>query len=418
VTWGATIENPGSDVPYLWQPPLPPPERDETGEITKETPPPPFLPVSIDCVTDTVGSEKQVHFFDMTRLGAYLVVPLMYRSYYEEEDFEEAKKFELNKKTAAEERAKLQEEYDEKKQQAVADGGDAAAVQKPEGLEEKEEPVMELKGKLVKMVLCIDTLGTNTAIPESKFEPLMALCAACGKCKEKTEKRQVGAQAIHKIKEETETSLRASIQTIRARFQDDTELDEKGDRAEVEPDERQGEEVHKKWEFQRAVKVLLAMKEEFLTLKQWVVVPPVMLDIFAATALLFGYKKAELYPKRKAKLRWDVLCKILDERFLRRIKEADVLIQKKGIEEDQKLVNIKARIPKEYDSKTADEVSPVFCVLFDVLNTACEYRKYHLELKKDEYNKRKTAAEEKEEEFTEESLVDIDDDYAAPEDAQ
>jgi len=52
-----------------------------------------YFPVAIPCVTDV----KEVHYFDLTRLGSYLAVPLVYTSYYTAEALAGAKTYEEEK---------------------------------------------------------------------------------------------------------------------------------------------------------------------------------------------------------------------------------------------------------------------------------------------------------------------------------
>ena len=53
---------------------------------------------------------------------------------------------------------------------------------------------MTLTGKTVKLVLCVDTLGTNVAIDQAKIVPVLELCNAAGKCKEASETKRTAAK--------------------------------------------------------------------------------------------------------------------------------------------------------------------------------------------------------------------------------
>jgi len=206
--------------------------------------------------------------------------------------------------------------------------------------------------------------------------------------------------------------------------------------------------VAKKWEFVGAAKALHQLKEEFMKLiRTWVVVPEEMLKVVAATALLFGYKNEELYPKRKKELSWEVLCKTMDDKFFQIIQEAadiakeqldlfedkpaaegeepapvkkktsivpsraDVLREKKAIEPAQKMKSIKDFILTDYDDQKALNLAPALKLLYDVLNGAYRYRESHLRWVKDQYTKRKEKAEADAEDFSETKLEDRDDDF-------
>merc|ERR1719247_2215379 len=91
----------------IWKPPPPPQPPVAEGE---EPPPPPegpkYLPVSVPCVTDV----PTIHYFEMPRLGAYSAFPLVYPTYYTQEAFGEAKKFEEEKAEDARQKQAKEEE--------------------------------------------------------------------------------------------------------------------------------------------------------------------------------------------------------------------------------------------------------------------------------------------------------------------
>lgn len=408
VSWGAVTENPTEEVPFLFKPPQPEPPEVNPDDPDAAPPEPttlPYYPVSVPCVTDV----KEVHYFDMTRLGAYLAVPLVYTSYYTPEAYAAAKAYEEEKKATAQKRQEAQEAYDKAVEEATANGGEeaAAAVEKPPELEPQEEKPMELPGKTVKMLLCMDTLGTNTAIEESKIELAMELCKVFGKCKEETEKKQVDTQALGDIDTAALESLAEEITAARTKAEEDTQEQLQADDAEAE-DEMQKDCVQKKWAFMRAARVFAEMKDTFLGLTSWVVVPPEMLNLVAATGFMFGYKKEQLYPKRKPNLNWETLCKVLDDSFFAAIQQADVTSDRKGLEPEQKLAAIKAMLPAEFDYKA---LSPRLDLLHAVLGTAIAYRTAELMAKKALYERQKEDAAEGEEPLTLPPLEDADDDY-------
>merc|ERR1719157_95930 len=97
LTYNALVESIPEEehaAKYLWKPPPPPQDPVPEGE---EPPPPPegpkYLSVAVPCVTDA----PIMHYFEMPRLGAYLATPLVYPTYYTQDAFAEAKKFEEEK---------------------------------------------------------------------------------------------------------------------------------------------------------------------------------------------------------------------------------------------------------------------------------------------------------------------------------
>merc|ERR1712232_1004110 len=127
VTWGALEDTPEAGFPedsfkpdpkelpedaiakFLWKPSSEVEAAKARAEAENATPPPdplpevvrlPQYPVNIECVTDN----PSIHYFNMTRLGAYLAVPLVYKSYYTGNALNEAKDF-LKKRRKEEEDA-------------------------------------------------------------------------------------------------------------------------------------------------------------------------------------------------------------------------------------------------------------------------------------------------------------------------
>merc|ERR1719247_1547675 len=177
----------------IWKPPPPPQPPVAEGE---EAPPPPegpkYLPVSVPCVTDV----PTMHYFEMPRLGAYAAFPLVYPSYYTHAAFLEAKQFEQGKSQDVQ--AKLQKQ---KERAAAIAEAQEKGLEEPTFEEEEAQPekVMTLTGTTTKLVLCMDTLGTNTLLDESKYADLMALCDACAACKARTEIKEIDDQALFAI---------------------------------------------------------------------------------------------------------------------------------------------------------------------------------------------------------------------------
>jgi len=407
VTWGALIQNPEEEVvkeKFLYSPPVAEAPVVEVADGEDPPPPPPkepYFPVSVSCVTDV----SQVHYFDMTRLGAYLAVPLVYPSYYTADALAEAKAFESEKKAAEDARVAAQAQVDEATEKGEEPPEEAAALLATEP--EVKELVM--KGtKDVKMVLCIDTLGTNKSIEESKIVQALELCKAVGQCKALTETRQVDAQALVSIDEQKIEEIAEAV--AQARTTADEELKEALDKEEAEAEEEKKEVVRKKYAFLKARQVLVAMKSLVMELKSWVVASPEIMGSFAATMLILGYTKEEVYPKRKSVLQWKKLESLLNDELFSKIEVADVGGERTGLTPEQKFNNIKnLAIPNgEWNEEAAKAVSPALELLVAFIQGAVAYRGADLEYRKAAYLK---AKEEEGEAFAGPPLEALDDDF-------
>jgi len=420
LTYGALTESvPEEELKqkYLWKPAPPPQPPVPEGE---EPPPPPegpkYLPVSVPCVTDV----PTMHFFEMPRLGAYLACPLVYPTYYTQDAFAEAKKFEEEKAAdlkAAEERAA--------ERQAQIDEAREKGTEEPTFEEEapKEEKVMTLPGATLKMVLCMDTLGTNTLFDESKYESMMQLCDACVECKSRTEIAEVDKQALYaigvdrrKAAEDLESglpSLREDAKTALQQQQDD-EMKEVADGG--GDGDAKKEVCYKKFAHLQAKMVVDYYKAH---ISGWVnmcfTAQPEVLNILAAIAFLIGYTKAEVYPPRKTMLKWDRMKSLISDDFFAKLEASSIGIGRKGLPSEQKLSHIQTLLPADFSEEKAREIDPSFEVLWTFLSTAVDYRSSALKQAKVEYDERKKEAESQDPPaaFDEPELTTIDDDFEA-----
>jgi len=410
---------------FLWKPPLPPQDPVPEGE---EAPPPPegpkYLSVAIPCVTDT----PITHYFEMPRLGAYLATPLVYPSYYTQEAFAEALKFEEEKAELLRIKTEKLAEREAQVREAEEKGLEAPVFDEEE---EVPEPVMALPGVDAKMVLCMDTLGTNTLFDEAKYKDIMDLCDACAACKARTEIKEVDEQALFAIgverraaADEPETglpNLRADAEVALQQPKDDAMADIAGMGLEAEAKAAAEEVCAKKFLHLQAKMLVDYYKEPIKTfLNQSFTTTPEMLNVIAGIAFIVGHSRAEVYPDRKAMLKWASIKKLFadgKDDFFVRIDAANLDVGRKNLTEEQKLAFIKtlmpADVPAFVEGETAKKIDPAFDVLFNFLNTAIEYRSAALKQMRADYNNRKKNAEEADppEPFEEPELSTIDDDF-------
>lgn len=367
--------------------------------LKEDEKPPTYLPVYIECVTDC----PKMKYFDMTRLGSYLAVPIVYTSYYSHEALEQAKAY---KNTEAA-RIKLEEDYKAK----VESGEELAEGEVPPNTEPEK---LQLTGKDVKMVLCLDTLGTNVAFEPKIIPDLQMLCDAAAACKTRAEEKQVVDQASYQLEycdkgveiivnkegTGTEPPKYETMQNLYNQAATDAK-DKMNDQFEKEKSELDGltagedeylknveealggkplfeaksELLEKKYNFLKARDVVSAMKEQILELKQWVVVPDEVNKIIAAAALLVRLKKEAVYMRKRDGLFWEKLKELLTPVFIDSIDKTDVAGVRKDLQQEQKMLWIKPlAFPGEYDETKAAELAPAFQALFVYVRAAYDYR--------------------------------------------
>lgn len=407
MTWGALTENPPEEnfkEMCLWKPPSvePLPTEPEDGdEPPPEKPGTPYYPVSIGCVTDVQG----VHYFDMTRLGGFLAIPLVYPSYYTSDAYSDAKSFEDAKKEEAKRRAE-----EEAARLAAVEAGEEVPEAAEQVAEPIEEKTMVLRGTDVKMVLCMDSLGTNTAIEEATAMKVFELVKACIQCKSQTEFKQVDEQVLAVIDDETRLAEHEKINEVAASVEESLQEEMEAEASELTEERK---DVHqKKYAFLRALKIAEELKGMISGLSSWVFMTPEVLNVLAAAALLADYPKGELYPRRKTSLSWEKLRFVVDKpaEVLGRIGKAQFEGPKKGLNPEQKHAFIlQMASPAEMDAEKAKEVAPAFMLIFNLVQAGCAYRNADLEMRRAEFEKQK---EEAGEEYAGPQLEELDDDFA------
>mmetsp|Transcript_33958 Transcript_33958/g.60005 ORF Transcript_33958/g.60005 Transcript_33958/m.60005 type:complete len:598 (-) Transcript_33958:125-1918(-) len=425
ITYGALKESPPEEEQaglYLWKPPAPepaPPPTEE-GEPPKEEAGLKYYPVYAKYVTDITT----VHYFDMPRLGAFLAVPLVFPTYYNADAFAEAKKFEEEKAKEAEEKRLAEEAA----AAAAAEGGEgeaaaAAAEAKPDE-EAVPEKQMVLPGVPVKMVLCMDTLGTNTAFDEEKFQDMLALCNACGECKARSEMKEIDEQALFAINAERRNSVTEAIASVQGEQEAQVQEVYEAAKTEIanmgldpEPKAAREELLQKKFKFLVAKQVVVEQKDaitEFL--EKYMTVPPEVLNVLAAIAFLVGYTKAQVYPARKTALKLPKLKTVMDDMLFEKIDKLELEEERKGLTPEQKLSYIKgtflAPLGEFNETFSAKEIDPYFELLYSFIVSACDFRTAHLAFVKSQYELRKQQAETADppQPFTEPPPTELDDD--------
>jgi len=261
----------------------------------------------------------------------------------------------------------------------------------------------------VKLVLCVDTLGTNVAIDQAKIVPVLELCNAAGKCKEASETKRIVKQALKEIDEALRTSQDEEVVAAKAKAEEDlkAEMDEAVG-AVASDEEAKKEVVTKQYGYKMACHVAAAIKAMILDLAELEVAPAEVVSVLAALAYVLGYPKESLYAKGKTTLVWEKVRTVIDDKLFEAMDKAEIAGAKKGLAAEHKLASIKALVPAELDEEKAKAIAPAFEPLLAVLQSAIAYRTQDLQCRKEEYNKQK---EEEGEEFKGPPLEELDDDF-------
>lgn len=418
VTYGALKESPTEEeMPdlFLWKPPVKEPPPQEPGPDGAPVEPPPqeglkYYPVSVKHVTDVPA----VNYFDMPRLGAYIAVPLVFSSYYTQDAFAEATRFEQEKADA--EKARLEAEAEKA---AAAERGEEEPQEEGQQPEEPEpEKVMVLPGVTVKMVLCLDTLGTNSLFDESKIEEVLNLCNACGECKSRSETTEVDQQALFALNRREE--LEKAAEELIAEATKSLEESLEGEKQKIveqalEPDAKavQDELLQKRFSFFTARKVLADSRALFMEFTQsCFTAPEELISLVAAVAFTLRYPRSAVYTDRKAALKWPKLKELTNDALFDAVAVLEVDDQRQGLIPEHKMAFVRSLIPPDFEER-AKEISPMLELLLTFLNAALDYRSAHLNNIKAEYEARRRAAEDADEPqpFTEPPLIEFDDDF-------
>lgn len=416
MTWGALRENPDEEAfqaARLWKPPSvkPVPAEGEEGDPAESTGMS-YYPVNIDCVT----SVPEMHYFEMTRLGAFLALPLVYQSYHTGEALAGAKVHIEEQKAQAQRRAEAE--------------AAAAEQEGAEPLPPEEEKPLVLPGKVLKKVLCLDTLGKNTTFQESKILQALDLCKCVGQCKSQTEIKEVLRQAAYQGDEELRTQQAAEVAQKReeafgllAEEHSNAEAALSSQEGNLEPDFAK---IRAKHSFHMARHAAQAIKQLVFELASYSWFPDDVLGVIAAAGLLCGYSKELMFHDlRKSELKWSKIKLILNDSLFEALGSAELEGHRKGLSPEHKIsfisslafppemVNDDPAVGLGFEAvnKKAQAVHPGFEVLLAVVQAGVNYRKADRACHKAKYEERKQLASEEGQPFDEPSLSEVCDDF-------
>merc|ERR1712072_1339550 len=120
-----------------------------------------------------------------------------------------------------------------------------------------------------------------------------------------------------------------------------------------------------------------------------------MKSIIAACALMLGFKKENVYMKKKDGLWWEKLVGLLSPALFETMDKVDVAGVRKNLQDEEKLAFIKPlAFPGEFSEENAGELSPAFKALFVYVRAAFEYRYLDVKFRKATLDAKEKAAAE------------------------
>lgn len=130
---------------------------------------------------------RDIHFFEIPKLGSYMAVPLFVKGYQNAISFDDAvaKTKDYNEKQEENKlyRQEKEEEYEEKIRIAKENEEDYQdIVEEFKAIEWPEEPEPEFENELKQYVLCCDTIGMDKELTEKEREYILDVCNHFVKC--------------------------------------------------------------------------------------------------------------------------------------------------------------------------------------------------------------------------------------------
>lgn len=255
-----------------------------------------------------VVMNREVHFFDIPRLGAFFAAPIIVQSYLNDQSFDDSiLKIKAYREQVAENETIInqkKEEYREKIEnlRGVDDEECKRLTEEFEGLEWEEVPYPEFEFEQVNFVVCCDTLGKDREINREERDLIFDISETYRKAWEGTELRQVKQDAeryiAYQLNEDPEERVLALAEAEERDFRNHL----------VEPaDPSDQMELHyREEEARRAVVAEQLLSEvvmrnllelgEYNHLKHWQVVQNAL--------ILLGYTKKEINKKDTNILDW------------------------------------------------------------------------------------------------------------------
>lgn len=299
-----------------------------------------------------------MHFYELTRLGSMLALPMVFPDLVTEAALTEARKFLLDK-------AKKEQEDEEKRkaaQEAVDAGTEGAELlPEPEPIEPTDATIP--KTSEVKIALCLDTLcmaGDGEKVVDQKhIDALDGLCKAVAECKARYDHFGVWQQAAA-WKDEDPEPFKAAKQTAvgnaeaavtAAKASEDLQDAKEQDIALVEAEHR----------FAAYKELLEQFKDDIFALKNLPIVPDAACTAVCAAALFSGIP-ADVVSSRATKLPVWEKCRQALPTIVEKVVECKPTGERTGLEPSQRLVFVQemvAKLPTEDAAAAPEAATPV-----------------------------------------------------------
>jgi hypothetical protein len=362
VTWQA-FEPKGGDA-----------EAAEGAEETEKA----YVPLVIP---DVIDVDDKLHFYDLTRLGSLVVLPMVFSDLVTEPALAEAKKFLVEK-------AKKEQEEEEKRKAAL-EAAEANPAEAPE-IPPEPEPIVPTettipKGGEVKYALCMDTLcmagdGEQVVKPEH-IEKLNELCKAVAECKARYDHYGVWQQAAA-WKEEDPAPFKTAKEAAAAKA-DQAIAAAKESEALKDAKEEEIVLVELENKFKSNKELLEQFKEDLLAVKKSPIVSEAAHTAVAAAALLCQMPSDQVLSRATKAPVWEK-CRQVFPAIVEKVLGSTPTGPRVGLSEPQTVAFLRqlaAKVPKE---EVAEE--PVALqALYLWLHSALDLREQDVKIRKDRH---------------------------------
>lgn len=342
-----------------------------------------------------VTDDPQVHYFDLTRLGSYLAVPLIYNTYYHEDALAAAI------------------DHETKTSEVLAANEEAKANPPDEGdLVLQELPELQMPGKPVKMVLCLDTLcqansgdgGMEDAAGKPPTEALYALCDAAAAARTRCEQLAICEQAKTLLSEDRKAELLDTYTKATEEAEGTRASNAAAALGELGEDASDAAKqlVELEHAFHKARSVFVAMSSYVIEMASYVLVEKEVLGTAAACLLLILRSKDQVFIRNKdplngvRSLSWSQVRKLVDPEMIVGVKNLDVKGPRKNLQTAQKVEFLNGLVPADMDEAKAGETrsGAAFQALLLFVKAALDYRSADVAMRKEEHQKKLRVAED------------------------
>jgi len=387
---------PETGVTYaIFQPVEEDPDRNPDEPYEEEKPRTLYVP--------DVTQEKEMVFFTIPKLGAYLAVSLSYKSVLNENAFDEGLKERLRYKELKEaqnqEKEAAEAEYRAKLEEAEEEGRDTAEIEAEwnarewEHIEEKE-----FEATVKDYILCIDTMGEDREITQEEKNWVKELALYFVECWEQSEKAQLSRDIDLQIESIKDFNREEFLDYINLRVDEEVGERMNTDALEEETELRTNcrraahtAEVYRGILLEEQHQNKITYLRDYRVIKHWGVIQEALITI--------GYTKEEInYPHTNV-LDWKKAKHLLnEEKFFSKIAEYNFKGPRTVKPPKYACTNRILRRLEKFNVEEIDNYNVGLGVLYRFLKHVLEARLLDIQLRKEE----KAIARQRREQLIEE----------------